>query len=160
MKLYHGSYICVPEPRVIPPGRFVDFGMGFYTTTDREQAVAFVGRYIKRGEKGIVSVYEYDDVAADKALSICRYPSVSVEWFHYVVANRTGRGEDRDFDIVMGPVANDSVYDVINGFEDGLYWEDEAIRRLLTFRLKDQVVFKTEKSLNFLSYVGSEEVRV
>jgi len=65
-----------------------------------------------------------------------------------------------DFDIAIGPVANDRVYEVIDNFELGDYSEEETIRRLLTFRLTDQIVFKTEKSLSYIKYIGMEQIGV
>jgi len=158
MTLYHGSYTRVPEPNILSPVHMVDFGMGFYTTTDREQAVKFTGKFAKVGKDRVVNIYEYNEIAARDALSIQKHSSADVDWLRYVVANRMGRGVDRDFDIVAGPIADDFVYSVIDNFELGVYTEDEAIERFLTYRLTDQVVFKTEKSLGYLKYIGSEEI--
>jgi len=89
-----------------------------------------------------------------------KFKKADTEWLRYVVANRSGTGKDKDFDIAMGPVANDRVYEVIDNFELGDYSEEETIRRLLTFRLTDQIVFKTEKSLRYLKYIGMEQIGV
>ena len=39
MILYHGSNIVVAQPKLIQQNRFLDFGYGFYTTTNKEQAI-------------------------------------------------------------------------------------------------------------------------
>ena len=158
MNLYHGSYMQVSEPRIITQVRLLDFGTGFYTTTDKEQAVKFTGKFKSLGKNRIVNIYEYDEIAAENTLSILKFSKANTEWLRYVVANRSGYGKDNDCDIVIGPVANDRVYDVVENFELGDYSEDEAIRRLLTFRLTDQVVFKTEKSLLCLKYLEHEQI--
>ena len=47
MNLYHGSYIQVSQPKILTQVRLLDFGMGFYTTTDKEQAIKFTNKYLK-----------------------------------------------------------------------------------------------------------------
>ena len=156
MKLYHGSYTYIQTPKILPPVRLLDFGIGFYTTTDKEQAVKFTNKFVSLGKSRVVNIYEYDESNAGNALTVHKFNAANTEWLRYVVANRSGAGKDNDFDIVAGPVANDRVYEVVESFELGDYSEDEAIRRLLSFRLTDQVVFKTEKSLLYLTYLNHE----
>lgn len=36
MILYHGSNVEVPKPRLLKVQRELDFGKGFYTTSDKE----------------------------------------------------------------------------------------------------------------------------
>ena len=155
-KLYHGSYIHIPTPRIILSTRLLDFGVGFYTTTNKEQAEKFTNKFVSLGKSRVINIYEYGEPNAGDALSIQKFDAADTEWLRYVVANRSGTGKDNDFDIVIGPVANDRVYEVVENFELGDYSEDEAIRRLLSFRLTDQIVFKTEKSLLYLTYHSHE----
>ena len=158
MNLYHGSYIQVSQPRIIAPVRLLDFGTGFYTTTDKEQAVKFTNKFANLKKDRIINIYEYDEAAARNKLSILQFAEADIQWLRYVIANRSGSGKDDDFDIVIGPVANDRVYDVVESFELGDYSEDEALRRLLAFRLSDQIVFKTVESLLYLKYSGYERI--
>ena len=158
MNLYHGSYMQISQPKIITSNRLLDFGTGFYTTTDKDQAVKFTNKFMKLGKNRILNIYEYDEMAAKDKLSMMQLAEADIRWLHYVIANRSGSGKDNDFDIVMGPVANDRVYDVIESFELGDYSEDEALRRLLAFKLTNQIVFKTEKSLLYLKYSGYEQV--
>lgn len=39
MKLYHGSLVVVEEPEIRVSDRYLDFGYGFYTTMNKEQAI-------------------------------------------------------------------------------------------------------------------------
>ena len=156
MKLYHGSYTHVEKPEIIPPARLLDFGAGFYTTTDKEQAVKFTNKFVSLGKSRVVNTYDYNETNAKNALIVRKFNEADTEWLRYVVENRSGAGKDNDFDIVIRPVANDRVYEVVENFELGDYSEDEAIRRLLSFRLTDQIVFKTEKSLCYLTYHSHE----
>ena len=158
MKLYHGSYTHIQTPSILPPVRLLDFGAGFYTTTDKEQAVKFTNKFVSLGKSRVVNIYEFDETNAKNTLTVRKFNEADMEWLRYVVENRSGAGKDNDFDIVIGPVANDRVYEVVENFELGDYSEDEAIRRLLSFRLTDQIVFKTEKSLLHLTYLNHELV--
>ena len=66
MILYHGSNVIVSEPKLIEQNRFLDFGFGFYTTTNKTQAIGFADKVVKRrkdGEKA-VSMYEIDEAIA------------------------------------------------------------------------------------------------
>ena len=69
----------------------------------------------------------------------------------FVSANRKGTSEPDKYDIVSGPVANDRTMPVISLYFAGIYDEDEAIKRLLPQKLKDQYAFKTEEALNALT---------
>ena len=80
-------------------------------------------------------------------------------WLAYVVQNRSGRHpHDDDADLVVGPVADDRVYDVVEAYELGQYTDAEAIRRLESFKLTDQVVFKTTAALAHLAFVESHRI--
>lgn len=60
------------------------------------------------------------------------------------------------YDLVIGPVANDSTLPVIDGYVDGIYTKQEAVKRLLPQRLTDQYAFLTDKSLRLLSFERGE----
>ena len=123
-RLYHGSYTHIPTPRIIPAARLLDFGVGFYTTTNKEQAEKFTNKFVSLGKNRVINIYEYDETNAGNALSIQKFDTAGAEWLRYVVANRSGAGKDNDFDIVIGPVANDRVYEVVENFELGDYSEE------------------------------------
>ena len=64
MILYHGSNLTVSEPKLVTQNRFLDFGYGFYTTTNKVQAIGFADKVTKRRKESIptVSIYEIDEV--------------------------------------------------------------------------------------------------
>ncbi|MDR1505832.1 MAG: DUF3990 domain-containing protein [Treponema sp.] len=153
MKIYHGSYIQVLAPEIRGSNRLLDYGNGFYTTTDSNQAVRFTEKFLRSGKSRIISVYEFDYDCAVKGSSMLEFSEANHDWLEYVVKNRSGNGIDNDFDIVIGPVANDRVYTVVESYELGDYTADEAINRLKTFKLTDQVVFKSPKALQYIIFV-------
>ena len=158
MKLYHGSNQVVEEPQIVASVRGLDFGKGFYTTSNYEQAVRFTENVIKRKKEGkrTVSVYEINYAELFKECSVLKFETPSEEWLDFVSLNRTNAYIGKIYDMVIGPVANDSVYNVIDLYIDGTYDKDEAIKRLKVRDLFDQWTFCTEKSIEFLKFCSSE----
>jgi len=75
----------VSKPRIITPARLLDFGTGFYTTTDKEQAIKFTNKFVSLGKSRIVNIYEYNETEARNKLSILEFTKADTEWLHYVV---------------------------------------------------------------------------
>lgn len=158
MILYHGSNVEVREPKLLKNQRALDFGAGFYTTSDFDQASSWAKRTarIRKAGSPLVSVYEIDDnLLAD--LRVLRFESANSDWLQFVVANRKKCIESNEWDIIAGPVANDRTMPAIVLYMDDFLSEEEAIARLLPQNLKDQFVFKTQAALDTLQCV---EVRV
>ena len=151
MILYHGSNVAVREPRLLKVQRTLDFGKGFYTTSDYGQASKWAKRTAARLNQvdAFVSVYEADD-ALLAGLKMLAFNQPNGEWLRFVSACRKGEDVDAGWDVIVGPVANDQTMPVIDLYLDGAYTEDEAIKRLLPQRLKDQYVFKTENTIGTL----------
>ena len=151
MILYHGSNVEVRQPRLLKVQRELDFGRGFYTTSDQDQASRWAKRTARRqkAETGYVSVYEIDDTKM-QALRMLRFDKPDAAWLRFVVDNRKGIAQESDWDLICGPVANDQTIPVINLYLDGMYDEEEAIKRLLPQKLKDQYTFKNEESIGLL----------
>ena len=151
MILYHGSNVAVEEPRLLKIQRDLDFGKGFYTTSDLDQATKWARRTALRLRltESFVSVYEIDDEAMGK-LRILKFDSPNADWLRFVAENRKGHPVPQEWDIIAGPVANDQTAPVIDLFLDGMYDEQEAIRRLLPQKLRDQYTFKTPTAINLL----------
>lgn len=153
MILYHGSDVEVKEPILLKVQRELDFGKGFYTTSDLEQAARWAWRTAKRrGESNaFVTVYEVNEDEL-KNIRLLSFDSPNVEWLNFVVKNRKGEYIAGDWDIISGPVADDQTAQVIDLYLEGAYDEEEAIRRFLTQRLKDQYAFKTNEALKLLIF--------
>ena len=151
MILYHGSNVAVEEPRLLKIQRDLDFGKGFYTTSDLDQATKWARRTALRLRltESFVSVYEIDESEMSK-LRILKFDSPNVDWLRFMVQNRKGHPVSQEWDIITGPVANDQTAPVIDLFLDGMYDEQEAIRRLLPQKLRDQYTFKTPKAIGLL----------
>lgn len=153
MILYHGSNIEVRKPKIIKARRLLDFGTGFYLTSDYEQAKKWSVRTTNRRENGAptVTVFSVDENKF-KRLNVLHFKSADKNWLRYISANRTDKTIKDSYDIVIGPVANDQAIRTVNNYLKGYFNEDIAIELLLPQNLKDQIVFKTEKALSALEY--------
>ena len=92
MIIYHGSNTVVEKPRLIEQNRFLDFGYGFYTTTNQAQAVSFAKKVVvRRGGTPTVNVYEIDDPIVNNTLKIKRFNAPDEECMQSGLVNRSRR---------------------------------------------------------------------
>ena len=155
MQLYHGSNVEVIKPDLDYSNRTRDFGKGFYLTTDKEQAQTWAEKKTLKIASGIpvVSVFEIDE-SFFETLKVKKFERANEEWFDYVIKNRLSIKDFDDCDIIIGPIANDGTYEVINLYMRNILTKEQAISQLKTYKLKDQYAFKTLESLNKLKYKG------
>lgn len=159
MKLYHGSTVAVRKPSLRPGRTNADFGKGFYTTSNYEQAVrwAHIKREREDGVRAVVSVYEFDETLLENTdWNIRKFTGADEAWLYFVTDCRKSRGHD--YDLVQGPVANDKVFTTVNLFESGVLSAEAAILQLRAYRTYDQVSFHTERAIRFLKFMESIEV--
>jgi hypothetical protein len=164
MLIYHGSNVEIQKPE-IRQRRTMDFGHGFYTTLNENQARDFAPKVVLREQKlgnkagvATINIYEFDRDLAEKSAKIRHFESANGEWLDYVVNNRQGIGPVNDYDIIIGPVANDDVYAVVDYYIDGAYTREIALSALKIKSLYDQVVLKTNTALGFLKFHSSYRV--
>jgi len=148
IKVYHGSTLCLPEPALLPLTRRLDFGAGFYTTSDMVQARrwACVKKRRKMDSQAVVSIYDVPAVFDSDKLSIKHFDTPDTEWLDFVMAHRMGKEQpNMSYDVICGPVANDTLYETLTLYERGILNHSETIARLKTHKLADQIVFATLK---------------
>lgn len=160
MTLYHGSNVLVKYPEIIKQNRFLDFGFGFYTTTNRDQAANFAAKVTERRKTGksTLNIYELDEEKAFKSCSLLRFEKPDKMWLDFVSANRRGDYKGRQYDLIYGAVANDDVYRTITLYMTGLLTEEQAMAALKIRKLFNQMVFATEYSLQYLHFQRKELV--
>ena len=160
MTLYHGSNVLVKYPEIIKQNRFLDFGFGFYTTTNRDQAANFAAKVTERRKTGksTLNIYELDEEKAFKSCSLLRFEKPDKMWLDFVSANRRGDDKGRQYDLIYGAVANDDVYRTITLYMTGLLTEEQAMAALKIRKLFNQMVFATEYSLQYLHFQRKELV--
>lgn len=128
MRVYHGSDREVKAPDVWHSRKEVDFGAGFYVTPLMDRAENWARRFTRQGKPGVVSEYILRDEAFEDC-RVLRFEDYSEQWLDFVTSCR--RGQDRtDYDIVIGGVANDRVFDTVELYFQNLIGRFEAIGRL------------------------------
>ena len=157
MILYHGSNLVVSEPKLVEQNRFLDFGYGFYTTTNKIQAVGFADKVTKRRRDGVptVSIYEIDQEKAFAECSVLRFDAPDEAWLDFVSANRAGKYTGQVYDFIYGPVADDDVYTTFTLYTAGVLTKEQTIETLKVKKLYNQLVLTTEKALRYLKFVGT-----
>lgn len=152
MILYHGSYLEISKPDLKHSRDNVDFGRGFYMTPIYEQAVKWCGKFRRRGKEGIVSRYLFDEENMQN-LKILQFDSYSEEWLDFILNCRNGK-DSTDYDVVIGGVANDKVFNTVELFFDGLIDKKEALNRLRYEKPNLQVCLRSEKAIECLVLKG------
>ena len=150
MILYHGSNVTVEQPKLIKQNRYLDFGFGFYTTTNRNQAVNFAQKVTHRRKKGKATLNIYS--------SLLQFESPDEAWLDFVAANRQGTYQGKQRDFIYGAVANDDVYRTITLYMTGVLDKKQTLEALKIRKLFNQMVFATEESLKYLHFERSELV--
>lgn len=158
MKIYHGSLVVVDKPEIRISDRYLDFGFGFYTTSNKEQAIKWATKQKNRtcSTVGVISIYDFNISKAESDLKIIRFDSANREWLDFVSENRNGQCQ-QIYDIAIGPVADDGVYQVIRFYELGIYDLEETLKRLKIEELYNQILFHSQRSLEYIKFIGMEE---
>ena len=150
MTVYHGGYISVENPQVRIGRNTKDFGTGFYCTVIKEQAQ----RWAKRDDTKIVSIY---DVRLDSSLKIKDFREMTDEWLDFIINCRAGK--IHDYDIVIGAMADDQIYNYVSDYMDGSITR-EQFWVLAKFKYPThQINFCSKEALKCLEYRGFEVVK-
>ena len=160
MILYHGSYVAIEKPDLGFSRLRTDFGRGFYLTPFKAQAESWSQRFLRLRGIAVVSMYEFLPPLGDKLppnMRILEFDTHSMEWLNFITACRLGRPIDSEWDLVIGGVANDKVFDTLQLYFDDLIGADDAIGRLRYNKPNFQYCFKTQPLLDeYLKYIDSE----
>ena len=161
MELYHGSIEIVKSPVIRKKQRLLDFGLGFYTTSNQIQAERWALIKQKReGKKAraFVSLYRFnDDNLKNNTLKIREFKNANEEWLDFVIKNRN-EYFNHGYDMVIGPVANDTLYQTLNLYETGILTKPETISRLKVHPLYNQVAFNTLIAIQLLHFDTAYQV--
>lgn len=150
MQIYYSSNVIVNKPKIITDGFYKDFGYGFYCSFEEKQAKRWA---LTKKNKHVVNVYSYTE---SKNLNCLIFKEMSDKWLDFVVSSR--QGERHDYDIVEGPMADDTIWNYVDDFARGMisrtaFWE------LVKFKYPThQIVFCTKAALKCLEYVRSYEL--
>ncbi len=150
MLVYHTGYQIIEKPDVHHGRKNADFGQGFYLSDDEE----FSKRWA-RERKGIVTYLNRYEL--DLAGLQVKYLSRNEEWFQYIYHNRSG-GADywNEYDVMIGPIANDTIYDTFGILTAGILTPGQALEVLKIGPEYQQIVLKTEKAATTLRFLEAD----
>ena len=162
MTLYHGTNADIESIDLAKGIRYKDFGQGFYLTPDHQTAVRMAQKKARLfGGTPTLITYEMDDAALQSDLSVKVFPEQAcLEWFLFVDANRDRKNVEpvHNYDIVIGPIANDGVVLQLTNYREGIYTPEQAAQLLQDKYLDQQYFFGTERALSFLHKTQVENV--
>lgn len=155
MTVYHGTATDFLSIDLVKSRDRRDFGRGFYTTTIFDQAAAWAKNVFTRygGAGRFVKVYTLE---ALDGLKVKRFEGMNREWLDFVKENRVKGGVRHDYDVVIGPVANDNTMRTIMFYVSGVYTAEVALEQLRFFKVNDQVSLHTTRALPFLRLIRTE----
>jgi len=159
MEVYHGSIDIIAMPEIRKSNRTLDYGVGFYTTTDYQQACDWVERFRNTADVGYVNVYEVD-FEIIRISNTLLFNGPTDEWIDFVDANRNKPGFKHNYDFVYGPVANDRVYAAFALYEARIIKKHELLDMLKVHDLVDQLLFHTPDSLKFLKFKEARKIEL
>lgn len=153
MKLYHGTNIDFKAIDLTKSNHYKDFGRGFYLTDIRSQAEELAAKKSRLfGGYPVIQEYEFDDsLLVDSDLRVLKFDTPSTEWAEFIFKNRNRESHfTHDYDIVIGPIANDGVAYLLGRYEEGTLTIEELSKKLDYKKLNSQYFFGTKKSLKHL----------
>ena len=159
MIVYHGSIEIVEKPDVKHSYRTLDFGMGFYVTTVREQAERWARRKadILEKKKAVMNIYQMNDNAA--GFLVKSFGEDLIEWIDFVCGCRDGGKDYLQYDLIWGKVANDKVFRVMDMYHAGIWDKERALKEIKVYPSYDQIAFIKQRAINeLLKFDSFEEV--
>ena len=153
MKLYHGTNVDFDVIDLTKSNKYKDFGQGFYLTDIRSQAEELAAKKSRLfGGYPVIQEYEFDESLLSSAeLKVLKFDKPSTEWAEFIFKNRNRDNNfTHDYDIVIGPIANDGVAYLLGRYEEGTLTIEELSDKLDYKKLNSQYFFGTDKSLKYL----------
>ena len=144
--LFHTGFEVIRDPDVHYGKKNADFGQGFYLSPDS----AFSERWARTrsGMKTWLNTY----ALRDEGLKVLRLER-DAAWAEYIYRNRAGYPDGHpDADVIVGPIANDTIYDVWGITTSGLLTREQSLALLRIGPDYRQVVVKTERAAARLTW--------
>lgn len=161
MKVFHGS-ISIVDRQLANAGRnHLDFGKGFYLTTLENQAISWASRPLNQGKQKYLNIYELDfSAVVNEGYKYLHFNEYNAEWLNFVISDRKGGSNWRQFDTVEGGIANDRIFNTIELHSSGLISENEALQRLIYEKPNNQICVLNQDIIdNHLTFVEAREIK-
>lgn len=156
--VYHGGTVAIQSPRFDVGRANLDFGLGFYITDLRQQAVDWAKHMSdRRKEPAVLNTYQLDRDAILANYRCKVFTAYDGEWLDFIVDSRSGKRPWAEYDYIEGGVANDRVIDTINLYMVNLMTREKALERLSEHRPNNQMCLLNQDIIdNHLVYHGTE----
>ena len=149
MIVFHGSSEIVKQPDILHSYRALDFGKGFYVTSIREQAERWARRKADLvGGKAIINQYQMSDERT--GLQVKTFSDDLTEWIDFVCDCRDGKTVYRRYDLIIGKVANDKVFRVVDMYHSGIWDRERALQEIRAYPNYDQIAFISQAAIDKL----------
>lgn len=151
MILLHGTNCDFSEIELSKCTPYKDFGKGFYLTPVRARAVERAKDKCDKEKVGspIVQVYDFDETKL-ASLKVKHFVGTTEEWLNFILENRKRRTTQHDYDVVIGPVADDGVILSINLYERHVITKQALIEALTYAKPYVQYCFCTQRAIDLL----------
>ena len=156
MILFHGTNAEIEQIDLNRSRIGKDFGLGFYLTPDRQVAQRQAERKLEQYGVGRAQVYAYRvEDKAMQSLKMLRFDRYSLEWARFVLNNRKNRTRTQihDYDVVIGPIADDVVGYQIRRVEEGIISEKQFLEEIKFHTVTIQYMFATDKAIELLNKI-------
>lgn len=159
MIVFHGSNQIVRNPDLSHSFKNLDFGKGFYVTSVREQTERWARRKadFESGTNPILNIYELSDVLSD--YKVLDFKDELDSWIDFVCDCRDGKDDYKNYDLIIGKVANDKVFRVVDMYHSGIWDKSRAIKEIRAYQTYNQIAFVSKKSLNLISFKSAEVLK-
>ncbi len=149
LRLYHTGFEEIKNPDVNYGRRNADFGGGFYLSDSLDFAERWATS--RKDRDTYINTYELDLTN----LKVKRFEK-DTEWFDYISKNRAGFKDSlADFDVITGPIANDTLFDTYGIITSGLISREGALELLNAGASYRQINVKSEKAAAQLRWICS-----
>lgn len=155
LTLYHGSCHLFDVIDLEKSHNRRDFGKGFYTTILSAQSKEWGYRLSLREKQNKYYVYQYL-FQENPSLKVKRFDTLSKEWLEFIKENRSKGGLQHNYDVVIGPVADDNTMETVQLYIAEILTAEEAVERLRYSKVNNQVSFHTKDALKYLKPVGRQ----
>lgn len=160
IELYHGSNVEIDKIDLTHSRVGKDFGKGFYLNPDKDQALLMAKRTAQRMMDGepIINTYLFDESILpqkDSGLLVKIFEDYTLEWAKFVLQNRKNLTSSsiHPYDIVIGPIANDTVGLQMHRYLQGYITLERMIEELKFSKPSIQYFFGTELAISKLKKI-------
>ena len=158
MIVFHGSDVIVEKPDVLHSFRNLDFGKGFYVTSVKEQTERWARRKADFSKsKAILNIY---DLKMDfTGFNVLDFKDDLYSWIDFVCSCRNGNSDYTKYDLIIGKVANDKVFRVVDMYNSGIWEKERALKEIRSYKNYDQLAFISQNAIEkLLSFTSASEI--